>query len=162
MARLRGSVEGERQEVRGVYVRRRQSRLPQRHDSALRQSRGRAVVAADHRPLQQESPRERPRHELVSAVGNGWFRPPTPSSPRNSRRTPHRTIPTPTNAVTFDASPPLNALVVVDLFASATKSTWGRNIQRDHTFSAGINVHFRTHSGTPAVRPQRLPASPIG
>jgi len=32
----------------------------------------------------------------------------------------------------------------VDCFASATKSTWGRNVQRDHFFTAGVNVHFRT------------------
>jgi hypothetical protein len=32
----------------------------------------------------------------------------------------------------------------VDVFASATKSTWGRNVQRDHFFTAGVNVHFRT------------------
>ena len=50
----------------------------------------------------------------------------------------------------------------VDVFASATQSTWGRNIQRDHTFSAGVNVHFRTGSGTPVPRPETFPASPIG
>jgi hypothetical protein len=50
----------------------------------------------------------------------------------------------------------------IDVFANATKSTWGRNIQRDRTFSAGVNVHFRTHGGTPLPHPERFPASPIG
>jgi hypothetical protein len=49
----------------------------------------------------------------------------------------------------------------MDLFASATKSTWGRNIQRDRTFSAGVNVHFRTRTGTASPSPQQRPASAI-
>jgi len=48
----------------------------------------------------------------------------------------------------------------IDLFASATKSTWGRNIQRDREFSAGMNVHFRMHSGAASPTPQRHPTSP--
>src|SRR5439155_885031 len=53
VAGLRGGAEGERQEVRGVRVRRREPWLPQRHDAALRQGGRRAVVAAHDRFLQQ-------------------------------------------------------------------------------------------------------------
>ena len=36
----------------------------------------------------------------------------------------------------------------VDVFFSAVKSVWGRNVQGDHSFTLGTNWHFRT----PAAR----------
>src|SRR5438034_1352164 len=50
----KGGAESERQEVRGVRVRGNATRLPQRHDAAVRRSRRQARVAADARLLQQE------------------------------------------------------------------------------------------------------------
>jgi hypothetical protein len=48
----------------------------------------------------------------------------------------------------------------VDVFASAATFAWGRNVQRDHFYTAGVNVHFRTH-GAARPSPQLLPTSPI-
>jgi len=45
----------------------------------------------------------------------------------------------------------------IDVFGSAMKSTWGRNIQRTYSFTAGINVHFRTRKVTTFPQPERLP-----
>ena len=55
LARVRSCSQGGRREIRDVQVRRNRARLQQRHDAALRRSRGQAGVGADRGVLQQDA-----------------------------------------------------------------------------------------------------------
>ena len=59
---VRGGDEGERQEARGLHLRRRAAWFPQRHHAALRREGGQARDRALHGVLQQEPPRRGPRY----------------------------------------------------------------------------------------------------